>query len=306
MRHLPLYLACVLGAFAIPGVVQGGEPRSLVILDRPGQAPLPTGNARLDLIGLSRRDLIAPGLQDAIGEAAVQQRKSPWLAAGLSAVIPGAGEFYAESYWKSAAFFAVEAAVWIVAYTYDKKGDRQTDFFQDYANAHWNVVSYATYARDHLAPATGDYSDLFIPGTQGRPPWEQVNWSALNRMERDIGTYYSHTLPPYGEQQYYELIGKYPQFNQGWDDAPPTFNYGDQLTARFVYYADERGKANRYYENATTMVTIAIVNHVISSIDAAFTAGAFNRGLHAEMGMRTIPTAVGPRMVSVVNLRYGF
>jgi hypothetical protein len=305
MKNFPVSSLCLLSLLTLPGLARGGDPRSVVLESRPVHTPVPTGNARLDFAGIAAREPGEPKFQDAVGEAAAQQKKSPWLAAGLSVVLPGAGEFYAESYWKSAAFFAVEAAVWIFAYTYDKKGDRQTDFFQDYANAHWSVVRYAQYAQDHLAPAGTTYNWL-IPGTQGRNPWERVNWPELQRMERDIGGYYSHTIPNYGEQQYYELIGKYPQFNQGWDDAPPTFNYGDQLTARFVYYADERGKANRYYETATTMVTIAIVNHVISSVDAAFSAGAYNRGLHAEMGVRTIPTAAGPRTVSVLNLRYAF
>ncbi|MEW6511394.1 MAG: hypothetical protein AB1428_10580 [Bacteroidota bacterium] len=264
----------------------------------------PTGNARIDIVGFLEPGVRGGSLQDAVGEAAVEARKSPWLAAGLSLALPGAGEFYAESYWKSAAFFAVEAAVWIVAYTYDKKADRQTDFFQNYANEHWSVYRYAVYARDNLAPAAGDYSGLIIPGTDGRYPWERVDWVVLNRMERDIGGYYSHTLPRWGEQQYYELIGKYPQFNQGWDDAPPAFNYGDPLTGRFLYYADERGKANRYYETASTMVTIAIVNHILSAIDAAWSAGSYNRGLHAEVIQRTVPTPAGLRAVPMLQVSY--
>jgi hypothetical protein len=92
-------------------------------------------------------------------------------------------------------------------------------------------------------------------------PWTQVNWAELNRMERDIAGYYSHTLPPYGEQQYYELIGKYPQFNQGWNDAPPSFNYGDALTPNFVYYSGERGKANSLYASASRWVTVVIISH---------------------------------------------
>ena len=305
MGHLPLSSVYLLGLLLSPGLLRGGDPRSPVLEQTREHDLKPTGNARVDFVGLPAPEKAFLSVQDAIEGAAGDRRKSPWIAAGLSALVPGSGEFYAESYWKSAAFFAVEVAVWTAAYIYDKKADRQTDLFQDYANAHWSVVRYAQYADDHLAPAATTYNWL-IPGTEGRNPWERVNWTELQRMERDIGGYFSHTLPYYGEQQYYELIGKYPQFNQGWDDSPPTFNYGDPLTVRFQYYADERGKANSYYNTATTMVTVAIINHLISSIDAAFTAGSYNRGLHAGMGIRTVPTASGPRAVSVLNLRYDF
>jgi hypothetical protein len=127
-----------------------------------------------------------------------------------------------------------------------------------------------------------------------------VDWGELNRLERAIGTFFSHTLPPYGEQQYFELIGKYPQFNQGWDDAPANFDYGDPLTPRFRYYSVERGKANDHYATATTFVTIALVNHALSAVDAAWSAAGFNHA-HAEASLRTMP---GGGLVPTVTLTY--
>jgi hypothetical protein len=235
--------------------------------------------------------------------------KSPWLASGLSILLPGAGEFYAESYWKAAAFLLADVALWYAAYKYDDKGDRQTDFFQGYANQHWSVVQYARYAEQTLKP-TGNNYDLWLPGTEGRPPWEQVRWSELNRMERDIaatprGQYYSHTLPPYNDQQYYELIGKYPQFNQGWDDAPPSFEYGDPVTTRFTYYSKERGKANEYYNSASTFVVVAVVNHIVSALDAAWSAGSYNR-THAQIEMHMIPLQGTGVRVPAVKVTYAF
>lgn len=297
-------LAAALCGLSLSPVLRAEEPRPIVFLARDGKAVPSSGNARMDFVGFMELRSFAPANQEERPDYTAR-KKSPWLAGGLSLVLPGAGEFYAESYWKSAAFLAVEIGVWVVAYLYDGKGNRQSDFFQGFANEHWSVVRYGQYAQDHLKPADKTYNWL-LPGTDGRNPWERVNWAELNRMERDIAGYYSHTLPAYGDQQYFELIGKYPQFNQGWDDATVSFNYGDPLTARFLYYSDERGKANRYYETATTMVTIAIVNHVVSAIDAAFSAGSYNSGLRAEMGMKTVPTESGIWEVPVVCLRYGF
>ena len=300
-----LMMACVSLVFLL-SPLRAQEITSLVLLPPATAGELRTsGDARIDLLGMP--DLNGPSaaqqVSSAVDEAA--RRKSPWLAAGMSILVPGAGEFYTGDYWKSAAFFAVDVALWIFAYNYDKKGDRQTDFFQNFANQNWSVVKYAQYAQDNLTPPNGPYNWL-IPNTEGRPPWDRVNWSELNRMEQDIGGYYSHVLPPYGQQQYYELIGKYPQFNQGWDDSGPTFNYGDPLTPHFLWYADQRGQANRYYEKATTFVTIALVNHVVSAFDAAFSAASWNKKLQASLDTQAVPTAWGGMQeVPVVKLTYG-
>jgi hypothetical protein len=294
--------ACCLFAHA------GENPASVVLRhDAPGAAP--SGNARIDFSAAA----MSPGpFQEGSPDASQASRKSAWLAGGLSLVVPGAGEFYSESYLKSAIFLAAEAALWVLASTYDHKGDHQTDFFQNYANAHWSVVNYAQYALTHYAPPGGNYQ-VIIPGTEalrGRYPWMCVNWAELNRMETDIsataaGQYYSHVLPAYNSQQYYELIGKYPEFNQGWDDAPASFNYGNQLSAESLYYDGQRGQANTYYTTASTYVAIVLLNHVVSVVDAVLTVGSYNRGLHASVGSQQVPAYGGYTTVPTLHLSWG-
>ncbi len=284
---------------------QAGEPGSCVLIrgDTSG-APGPV-NARLDFLRQWDTTVNAPG-----GTAATSPgRKSGWLAAGISLALPGTGELYSGDYLKSAIFLAVEATLWAYAYHYEQMGNRQTNSFQNFANIHWDVVKYAQYAQDHYNPPNGPYNWL-IPGTAGEPPWVRVNWQELNRMEADIGataagSYYSHQLPSYNTQSYYELIGKYPQYDEGWDDSAPTFNYGDHLSNEFLYYSGQRGLANIYYLRSSLFVGIAVVNHVVSAIDAALTAGSYNRGLHASVGAQSIPTDRGMVTVPSLCLRYG-
>ncbi len=268
-----------------------------------------SGNIRVDLFGLEQLKSSTPALQQSTTDT--PSRKSPWVAAGLSVLVPGSGEFYAQSYWKAAAFFAIEVAAWALAYTYDKKGDKQTDYFQDFANVHWNVNRYAQWTLDNgnainptvdLAPYRDPATGIIVNGT--------VNWGKLNHLESALGNWYSHNLPPYGEQQYYELIGKYEQFYQGWDDANYSLpGYYDvakaNLSPEFQWYAGERGKANDYYSKASTFIAVAIVNHVISAIDAAWTAGSYNK-VHAEVGMQSVPAGGYYAQVPVVKVRYGF
>lgn len=310
MRICCVALVFVLGAGNMG--LANGQGTGRDGLASPAVAVIPTGNVHIDLFGLPDM-AIGPRLSQEDQEVQEPSHKSPWIAAGLSLLLPGAGEFYSESYVKAAIFFVMEAVAWTVAYTQDKNGDRQTDTFQKFGDQNWSVVKYAQYAEATYGPPNGPY-DWRIPGTDNLPPWQQVNWGELNRMERDIGgnsaniegRYFSHTLPPHGEQQYYEEIGKYPQFNTGWNDGiynPGDFQYGDPLTPNFVYYSQERGKANTYYNRATTAVTIAVVNHVLSALDAAWSASSHN-SIHASLRMRT--DRVGFAMHPVLTVGYTF
>ncbi len=305
---------CVLSSAA-------AEKVQSVLLNSSAQRREFTGNLQVDFFG--QNELVkAPQVQTETASAETH-RKSPWLAAGLSAVLPGAGEFYAENYWKAAAFLAIDIAAWSLAYHFNKEGDRQTDFFQNYADRNWSPGRYAKYALDSLVQfippnERGNYGNLLAPGWENLPPSQQINWITLNRLERDLsatttGRYYSHTLPPFGDQQYYELIGKYQQFYQGWNDADPKLKFYDQIFQRLAdgysnltYYAGERGKANDFYTTATTYVTVAIVNHVLSALDAAWTASTYNHNIHASMQMQTVPTQFGFARVPVARVEYSF
>jgi len=265
-----------------------------------------TGNPRVDLF--SSRMILAP-LEHGWNQDTVMQmtlnppdRKSSWAASGLSLVVPGAGELYAESYWKSGLFFAAEVAAWIVAYAYDKKGDRQTDIFQDYADAHWSIVTYANWIRQYYSAEAS-----VITANPGDPQyWDQVNMAEDAIAQRPSPTGFTHHLPHRPEQQYYELIGKYPQFLGGWDDAGnrgPTDVLNANVSPRFLDYSLMRGKANDYYNIASVAVSVVVVNHVLSAIDAYFTASAFNRSLHAEARMNMRQTAYGAIAEPVASLR---
>ena len=233
-------------------------------------------------------------------------------------MVPGAGQVYTQHYWEAVAFFAADVAAWVLAYHYDHKGDTQTDFFQNYADAHWNVVQYALFSVNNYIPQPerANYHWL-ISGTEGRLPWFRVDWRELNRMEQAIGStdpgrYYSHVLPLHGDQQYYELIGKYQEFYQGWDDADSTLKTYDQITQRLhdspsnmIYYSVERGKANDYYNSASAWVAVAIINHVVNAAYAALSAGWYNSA-HAELGLRRVPSEGGYTNVPVVKMRWEF
>jgi hypothetical protein len=123
-------------------------------------------------------------------------------------------------------------------------------------------------------------------------PWTQVNWKALNNIEFAMGGYFSHVLPPHGDQQYYELIGKYPEFRQGWNDENPSYLRASDLnntTNLSSYYMGQRGEANNLYGVAGTAIGVIIANHFVSAIEAAIWAHGHNKIVQTTVGVSPIP-----------------
>ena len=250
-----------------------------------------TGNSRMDLISnFETQRLMDSTLQHSLDNRA--GRKSALLAGAMSLVVPGAGEIYTNSYWRAGGFLLAEAGLWVFYASYYSKGNDQTTLFQNFADEHWSVVRYAQWIEGNvgtLNPDVTSFSGYLIAGTENRSPWERVDWAKINAVENAIaqraGNGFTHQLPHRPEQQYYELIGKYPQFASGWDDAgvmTPDRIVNSDVSARFLEYSKMRGKANDFYNIATTGSILLVVNHLLSAIDAAWSAAQHNSKLTIE------------------------
>jgi len=300
--------------------------------------PLVTGNVKVDFFGdrLSRQPLMF--LQDTsssyLDPTIKAKEKSPWLAGALSLAIPGAGEVYSKAYVKGAVFFAMEAVSWFLVYKYNKEGDKQTQAYEDYANAHWSATRYTEWTLDNIGVLTNGFhtraefeSEVFTsdydPNAPNPPPFRELVWSELNLMEDSIGLAapnggngYTHRLPNYAVQQYYELIGKYPQFSRGWDDVPAFGTPGyliqstdlplKNISARFNEYQLMRAEANHQYDVSSTWLSVVIVNHVLSALDAYWSATSYNKNLHAHAQMKLIPTNYGLIPYTELKMAYSF
>ncbi|MDP2303618.1 MAG: hypothetical protein Q8N03_14465 [Ignavibacteria bacterium] len=224
-----------------------------------------TGNLKFDskqLLSLNKSEKM-PGI------IVSTDKKNPMIAGLLSLVLPGAGEFYTGEYLKAAIFLGLEVAIVTTALTYDKKGDDQTEVFEGFADQNWSVVKYAEWLIRH------ESASIPINPNQSLPPWERVNWDSLNAYEKK----FSHKLPKHGDQQYYELIGKYPQYSPGWNAFDPNEPDYHVLPSIFLEYSKMRGEANDHYAVASTAVKIMYINHFLSLIDAVWSAISFNNDL---------------------------
>ncbi len=225
-----------------------------------------------------------------LAPASPYSKKSPVLAGAFSLVIPGSGELYAGSYWLAGLFAALEGAGWYFNVSQNKLGDDKTAEFEIYADQHWSAVKYAEWLNANAKnfPGGENAVQIDINPDESLPHWQRINWDQMHATEMAIPQF-SHKLPPHGDQQYFELIGKYNQYTYGWDDKTD----GDYWfpSDRFLYYAGQRGEANDHYNTADTILNLIILNHVLSAIDAAWAAARFNQfvDLYAHAQLQRLP-----------------
>jgi len=302
MRFLKSVLFFLCLDFALSQFALGGEnvKRSLVKSGGDERIRQYTGDPSVDFFSIRPNSPGQKGLtasRASSDDESSTERKSPAFAALLSGVLPGSGEFYSKSYIKSGVFFAAEVIAWTVNFAYNKKGDRATADFQNFADANWSVVDYASWLNSFKGCSIDINPDVNLP------PWRRVNWAQLNECERKLGGFFSHSLPPYGDQQYYELIGKYPQYNPGWRDADRDQDISEtNISEMFKRYSRMRGEANDFYDVASTAVLIVVVNHILSAADAAWSATRYN-SVHAEVGMKLQRTPFGVEAVPTATIQ---
>lgn len=177
-----------------------------------------------------------------------------------SLVIPGAGEFYANSKIKSVIFFGVDVTFWSLYFNYHKKGKNKENEYKGFADQHWIEDNYRDWLRDSLKiqpDGNGEISDTSIYKDPVTGQW----------------TYLSHHLPNSKTQQYYEMIGKYDQFRFGWDDYPEV----DLNQALRNFYLDMRRDSNNLLNKAKYSVMFSLANHILSAFDASIAVKKYNK-----------------------------
>ncbi len=220
-------------------------------------------------------------------------QKSPVLAAFFSAVVPGAGETYAESYWKAAAFALAEVLLISGYISYQNQGDAKDSEMRALADSRWDEKRYWSKVYK-LATENNDWDG---------PPLQTDANGILNQADVDAyidrlrywethGNYYgfTHELPETKTQQYYEMIYKYLiQFGVGWQELGNNWDYYDNpsslnnLTQDVARYKTIRNQSNDFYHTAVTLSWVILVNHLGSAIDAALTARDYNKDLHVRL-----------------------
>jgi len=247
----------------------------------------------------------------------VPQKSIP-LAVGMSAIVPGTGQFYAKSYIKAGLFFAVEAGAWAVNIHYNNEGDKKDAEFHTFADQNWSEHRYWSYINYRSSQDLGDSPYPFenmeimeFNDGSGRTwyliPQDDYTPELIGQLRSIEGDFPNHThrLPETMTQQYYEMIGKYPgQFGNAWMDA--TFNamysgFEGRITLMNDNYAQMRADANSLYDKAGYGAMVILVNHIVSAIDAGFTTRSFNR---RQMRMSYQSRSINGEFVNMFGLDF--
>ncbi len=261
------------------------------------------------------------------------------LAFGMSAILPGAGQMYNGQWGKAIAAVALEAAVVTGYVVLRRKGFNAEDVFKTEAHLNWSPARYARWLngytefleQEHGANITAPPITILTGVDFERPG----DWTAADRqsvaefveqirvVERDVfhpetGAVFSHQLPGFGEQQYYELIGKYFQFAPGWSDYPEWENEAGEFTPaidpemtgeggskpnvseKFRAYARDHAHSQDLLRQASRVSLLFVVNHLIASVDAAVSAKLHNDRISTRLGLAYTPTG---DMVPVASVR---
>lgn len=229
------------------------------LIENPGQQNNVENSEPSLLVLNSSPVLYLPSARDQQTE--IPQKRSVAKAVLMSTIIPGTGQFYNKSFLKSLLFLGVEIGGWVTYGVYTDKGNEKTDTFERYADDHWSADEYW----DWIDQASGCGGDI----------------NCQKKYEREN---FSHFLPDEKNQTYYENIGKYNQFNVGWDDTDNGGSHARDSANREVYVRI-RQDANDQYKTATIGATVVLFNHIISAVDAGLTTYRYNRNLEASMGM---------------------
>ncbi len=189
--------------------------------------------------------------EDQLGSIYEYNTKSPTKAFLFSLAVPGAGEFYLDHKIKAGSFLAADIALWAGYFIFRGKARDKEDEYKQFADIWYHPNDYLEW------------------------------WNMQDSITQQA---YSHRLPvdssgsPIHNYEYYENIGKYHQFQIGWDDiwqSPEDTVIDSPLRSQ---YLDMRAKSNDYFATATTIAMVSIANHIVSAFDAAIGAKRFNKG----------------------------
>jgi len=224
-------------------------------------------------------------------------RTTPGYSFLTSALVPGLGQSAHQNWFRAATYMAVEATAITFRVTQGSKATRRQRQYREFVDNNWSVVKYARWVVDYknfheganltydaVAENPGDLdrgADF-----QNSSDWNRVDLDLLNEMEQSTPvcdsqgqcrtSTFSHVVPRFGTQQYYELSSKFFQFGPGWRD----FNSNqleniwsiDMMSDQWLQGADMARQFNNNFRTAGNMTTLIIVNHVVSAFDAFFTS----------------------------------
>jgi hypothetical protein len=270
-----------------------------------------------------RQAVLEPGVDDGDrGPLAVKRRSVP-LAFGLSAVLPGVGQAYNRQWIKAGVAALLEVGLISGYVLWQNQGLDLEREYQRFAHNNWSPAQYALWLGDYrryLEERHGGsfgHVDLTVPaGVDFRNPGDWTPearrlandfFDRIRSLERQLfhsitRATFSHTLPYLGDQQYYELIGKYFQFAPGWSDYAAWIENGEytrfidpgwmdeqgnrpNASPQFHSYASDHHRSNDLLRRSQRVASFLLLSHAMAAVDAAISAKLHNDRFETSLGL---------------------
>lgn len=255
---------------------------------------------------ITKENFITPVLERSVSPENIRSNlqrtftDQPGLTLLSSAILPGSGQAVNRNWIRSGIYVAIEAASIYFILDFRNSGLRGERSYEQYVDQNWSVVQYANWIIDYheMNGLSNPYlEDLktMMEGTSASfdtsVDWEKVDLELLRNAERNTpyivtddfaANNFSHTLPGYGSQQYYELVSKYYQFQSGWNDYygyhqsnstnPYRIDrYGNSASPMFYEGVRQAQQFNDDFRFSKNLISLLIANHFISAFDSYFT-----------------------------------
>ncbi len=182
-------------------------------------------------------------LANQIADRSSANQKSTVKAFLLSGFVPGTGQLYVRSN-KGFAFIASEIAFWSTYVVLHRRANSLRDSYIDYVDEH------IAFEGDSPTKSTEDWTLEDYEHATQTDNWHYVYTENNGKPIDRVGKFYWKDLPE-------EKI-----------DEP-----GDGLISKYRANAySMRGSANKKYKQAKICLSLVVLNHVVSAIDARVTA----------------------------------
>jgi hypothetical protein len=243
-----------------------------------------------------------PSQAKAQKEVSAPVQKSTRKAFFLSLILPGLGEYYVGSK-RSFLFLGVEAVAWYVYVTKTNQGNDLDSQFKSFADAHWHYDDTTSSTGENLVYDYWNWFKVKLQENGFSTNLSSTDYAAIDSLTQALvgKSGISHSLPATKTQQYYEMIGKYPQFVYGWEDitknnaalrdstGKANGNFDEDirniLSPERTRYMDMRSQSNDKLKQGQYGVDLMILNRVVSAIDAARLAYHHNKKINSELSM---------------------
>lgn len=199
---------------------------------------------------------IAP-LAPAVLATADRVQRAPGLVFIASLILPGAGQLL-NGDRRGYLYLAADASAWFARASYLDASRTKEGEAEEYARRHWSY--------ERFAGTTGEDGCLYTSAAD----------SALTHFAAE------------DLEAYYEAIGRQDAYRCGWDDFRAGYDPLDpNASSRHrIAYRDQLSRADDLSDKARLALTAAVLNRIVSGVDAFMTARRRRMGQGEEGALR--------------------